>query len=230
MNSWRTSARVLPTDRANVQRQQAILDAAVQLGGPQRVAVKNAQVGRHVGMRGDTVSETLRFFNDVGLLTTETAGRTYAATEAGWSLCQVWSEDDVQARLILHRCFRQHWSADAAFEALGSGSMSVDELGRRLHEGHPGKERRGTYLVEWLVWALVLRRDQRGQVSAPGPAENLDSLAATFPAPAATPQLSHSALFFGMAPSDLDRLPDSEYVETLRRVTQGFQWMRPSGT
>lgn len=229
MNAWRTHARIMPSDRANVPRQQTIFKTFVRLSGPQLVPVKNAQVGEQIGMRGDTVSETLRFFDGTELLTTETGGRTYSATETSWSLCQVWPEDDVQARLILHRCFRQHWAAEAALEVLGSGSMSIDELGRRLHEGHSGRERRGRYLVEWLVQALVLRRDQMDRVSAPSPAENLDRLASTAPGPAVAPPLSHRALFFGMAPSDLDRLPDSEYVETLQRVAQGFQWMRPSG-
>lgn len=203
--------RVLPTGRASLRHQRQAFLGAVQLSGPEYLVVKSTQVAKQVALSGDTVTESLRFFDTLGIVT-GARGR-YAATPAGTALAGVWIEDETRARVMLHHLFKDHWAARATRAALAQGPVEAEALAQHLQLGLTGNPRRGLYLVEWLVQALVVHTDRYGRVHAPRPSDAAPSMA--LPVQRATEAEPTGGYVMGMCNEELQQLPTPQYVSVL---------------
>lgn len=216
--------RPLPTDRVSIHGQIRILCSLAEVGGPQRQAVHNAAVAQHSGRGEDSVSETLSFLAGVGL-TSGGRGR-YAATPAGHKFASLWQIDSARARILLREVYRNHWSARAATTLLANSPLPQEELARLLQRGLAGQKRRGTYLVDWLVTALIVHRDKRLHLSLPDTtgsprAEEPDE--ATHGAPQHTEDEPTDGLIMGLTLDQLLAFPVEQYVGVLSGVVQSLQ-------
>ncbi|MCK8677543.1 hypothetical protein [Streptomyces lichenis] len=203
--------RVLPTNRTAFPHQLTILSAAVRLSGPELLTIRSSQVATEVDLGAETVTECLRFFGTVGLVT-GARGR-YAATVAGITWAEVHHVDTTRGRLALHGLFRNHWSAKAALTALTDGPVSSEALAQYLGDGLPGAPRRASFLVDWLVEALVIHRDRFGRVHAPANGEMPDSL--TLPPLTTREPVRDDNFLLGMSTQDLKHLSHARYVSLL---------------
>lgn len=161
--------RTLPGYRSRSAQQINILLALADLDTG-HAPVQRAALAGHVGMGAATVGDCMAFLADVQLVE---AGRgQYAVTEQGRAFAEAWRRDSARARLLLRPLLRAHWAATAAQRHLADGPLPQEELGKRLRRGLPGVPARGQYMVEWLVIALVVERDERLHVRLPaaGPA------------------------------------------------------------
>ncbi|MFJ3533959.1 hypothetical protein ACIPQA_00685 [Streptomyces sp. NPDC090109] len=173
--------------------------------------IKSAQVAAEVHLGTETVTECLRFFGTVGLL--DGARGRYSATEAGLAWAEVRSEDHTRGRLLLHGLFKDHWSTRAARAALADGPVEAEALAQHLQQGLSSNPRRGMYLVEWLVEALVLHRDRFGRVHAPVD-ENIPGAQMPNPRPP-----TDGNLILGMNVQRLHNLPTAKLVALLGTYT-----------
>ncbi|MCC9711650.1 hypothetical protein E4N62_44455 [Streptomyces sp. MNU76] len=219
------SERTTPTDRASQPRQWSVYLTAARRSGVQRRTVASADVARIEEVTTETATQTLRFCTHVGLFT---GGRgKFVVTDAGWSIAQLWPEEETHARLQLQALFLPHWSAEKTWKALRGGPMPVDELAKYLQHGLPGKPRRGVYLVEWLALALLVHRDRQNLVwPAPALSGVPGSENAECPAPAPEseqpepePELELDTLM-GMTNSTLRELPPERYRAVLDSLAQ----------
>ncbi|WNO62403.1 hypothetical protein RPQ02_40235 [Streptomyces sp. AM2-3-1] len=207
--------RALPTNRANLKHQEQILLAAIRLSGPDRLVVKSSQIAAETKLGSETVTECLRFFATVGLVA-GSRGR-YAATAAGAAWADIQPEDHTRGRLLLHNLFKEHWSARDALAALADGPVESEAVAQHLRQGLPGNERRGMYLIEWLVEALVIHRDRYGRVHAPATGQLPESV--TAPVPSTRVPVREEGLILGMTTQELRCLPTAQYVSLLRMFT-----------
>ncbi|MFH9663574.1 hypothetical protein ACH4NF_22605 [Streptomyces sp. NPDC017248] len=169
------------------------------------------QVAKQVELSGDTVTESLRFFDTLGIVT-GARGR-YAATPAGNALAEVWIEDETRARVMLHHLFQGHWATRATQAALAQGPVEAEALAQHLQLGLSGNTRRGLYLVEWLSQALVVHTDRHGRVHAPRPSDAAPSL--SMPVQRATDHEPTGGYVMGMCNEELQQLPTPQYVSLL---------------
>ncbi|WP_163010899.1 cupin domain-containing protein [Streptomyces dangxiongensis] len=204
--------RVLPTGRASLRHQREVFLGAVRLSGPERLVIKSTHVAKEVGLSGDTVTESLRFFDTLGIVT-GARGR-YAATEEGVALAEVWPADETRARVMLHHLFEGHWATDAARTALAQGPVEAEALAQHLQLGLPGHPRRGLYVVEWLIEGLIIHPDRHGRVYATSPGQVPP--ASTLPQPRKSEHEPSDGYVMGMCNEELRRLPTSQYVSVLR--------------
>ncbi|MFF3467577.1 hypothetical protein [Streptomyces sp. NPDC002619] len=212
----------LPSDRANVQRQVALLCAGAESSGVDQRTIASADLARQESVSADTATETLRFCTSLGLFTG--ARGKFAVTDAGWAIAQRWREDETQARLLLQAQFLPHRWATAAWDSMRDAPVPVELLAKRLQGDLPGKPRRGVYLVEWLVLALLVHRGRHGLV---WPAPALAAVAGTggpaFSAPRPAPEqvpLPEPAALFGLTNSELRKLAADRYCAVLDNLTQ----------
>ncbi|MGX5397156.1 hypothetical protein ACWLMY_35510 [Streptomyces anulatus] len=126
----------------------------------------------------------------------------------------MWKVDPAQARLMLHHVMRGHWSFSAALAALGDAPVPQETLARRLQGSLPGKSRRGLYLVDWLVMALVVHRGDDQQVH---PARLSAAAETQTPHPAREPRA-----VMNMTNEQLFLLDDDAYVAVMRSVSAMF--------
>jgi hypothetical protein len=202
-----------PGDRANPPMQWRVGQAAARLSGPQHRLIASVEVAGEVPAGTGTVTEVLRFLTTIALF--ESTGDRYAVTDIGWAIFRGWQEDQTQARLLLQGQFLRHWPAAAAWQALHDAPVDQDVLARRLHQNLSGTPRRGQYLVEWLVMALLVYRDEDMRIS---PAPALAAASGTQP-PAAASQSEPDALL-GLTNRELRALPPSRYCAVLDGLTR----------
>lgn len=205
-----------PSDRANHPQQWRIGQTAARLSGPEYKMIASAQVANEVQVGTDTVTEVLRFLATIGLF--EGARGKYAVTDIGWTIVRRWQDDQTQARLLLQGQFLNHWSAAAARQALCDGPVEQDVLARRLHQNLSGKPRRGQYLVEWLVMALLVYRDEDMRISA---APALTAATTTRYVVASSGQEPNALL--GLTNQELRALPPSRYCAVIDGLTRLLQ-------
>ena len=201
---------VLPTDRIPVHEQFRVLHDVTRLSGQNLQTVQIGRICDLVGMRGSTVTETLTFAVSLDLMASEKRG-FYASTEAGWTLSQLWDEDEAHARLFLRQQFVPHWSVTITESALSAGPMSYNQLAHRLSRA-PQRERRGRYLVDWLSMGLILHHNRRtAQVSLLGHRiTDIDSVEIQDP-----PDMRSNLPALGLTVSELRTLSHSEYQTVL---------------
>jgi hypothetical protein len=211
--------RVLPTSRATLKHQERILLSAIRLSGSEGLTVKSSQVAVRAQMGGETVTECLRFFVSVGLLS-GARGR-YASTAVGDSWAEIREDDHTRGRLLLHGLFQRHWSARAALAALEDGPVQSEALAQHLQHGLSRNPRRGMYLVEWLTEALIIHRDRFGRVHAPIAGQLPDSVTAHLPSMRAP--VGDEGLILGMSTRELCEMPTAQYVTLLKSFTEMLQ-------
>ncbi|SFE34387.1 hypothetical protein SAMN05216251_102555 [Actinacidiphila alni] len=209
--------RCVPTARAVIPSQVRILTTFAHLSGPDRAVVVSARVAKHIGISGDTVTETLRFFASAGLL--QGARGRYAITAAGAEVARLWPQDETRARVLLHRSFRDHWATRLALELLRDGPVDQSILAEQLQQGLPGNPRRGMYLVEWLVIALVVNRDGAMRIHAPTVDDHLGNIPAGAVSAARVTDTGQWRIM-GMTNESLKRLPGPRYAAVLDAFCQ----------
>ncbi|MFC9943999.1 hypothetical protein [Streptomyces pratensis] len=203
----------LPSDRASWDKQKLIFDSVVRLSGDALWAVKTVDVARTTGLGQGTVAEVLRWGSSIALVEQSERG-AYRATAAGRDISLMWKVDPAQARLMLHHVMRGHWSFSAALSALGDAPVPQQTLARRLQGSLPGKSRRGLYLVDWLVMALIVHR---GSDQLVHPARLPEAATAQGPRPAQEPKA-----VMNMTNEQLFLLDTDAYVAVMRSVSAMF--------
>lgn len=211
--------RVLPTSRTTLKHQEQILLAAIRLSGPDFLTVKSSQVAAQIQIGSETVTECLRFFVSVGLLS-GARGR-YSSTAAGDSWAEIRVDDHTRGRLLLHGLFQRHWSARSALAALEDGPVQSEALAQHLARGLSRNPRRGMYLIEWLTEALIIHRDRYGRVHAPAGGQLPDS--ATADLPSRREPVRDEGLILGMSTQELAAMPTAQYVTLLKSFTEMLQ-------
>ncbi|WP_405773670.1 hypothetical protein [Streptomyces sp. NBC_00859] len=205
-------ARPTPSDRtAPAQQWRIFLDLA-DLSGPGEQVITCHALAERTEVGTETLGSVVSFLQTVGLV--RGARGKYAVTAAGWAIAEMQRRDETQARLLLQAQFLQHWSARAARAALQDAPVDQATLGQRLCPSVPGKARRGTYLVEWLVLALVVHRDASMKIC---PSAALTAAAGAVPPqqPPGAQSAPEPALLMGMTHSDLRALPPQHYMALL---------------
>ncbi|MEL5959471.1 hypothetical protein AADR41_32760 [Streptomyces sp. CLV115] len=149
------------------EKQMELIAAIADLGGEGRVPVGQDAVTRRADLSPSTMSGVRAFFEQAGLI--EPGRGTWAVTEAGLRFARLRSVDSARSRLVLRELWRGQWFEQAALDLLKDGPLEEGVLAGRLGEGLPGRRERWIYLVEWLVHALIVHRDN-GLVAAPGTA------------------------------------------------------------
>jgi hypothetical protein len=212
----RAPRRTLPSSRANPDQQIKILIALAELDTGE-VAVERAALARHLGKGAETVGDCLSFLGDLGLA--EVGRGRYSVTERGRAFAETWPRDTAQARLLLRPPVQAHWSAAAAAHHLAGGPMPQEKLAEKLRTGLPGVPMRGLYMVEWLIIALIIERDDRLRVSLP--TAQADAGAAPPRQETAGPEDSaETTMFLGLSATEIQALPDGHYVAFLEGVLQ----------
>uniref|UniRef100_UPI003C7D886B hypothetical protein n=1 Tax=unclassified Streptomyces TaxID=2593676 RepID=UPI003C7D886B len=181
--------------------------------------MKTTEVARTTGLGQGTVAEVLRWGSSITLVEQSERG-TYRATSARRDFSLMWRVDPAQARLMLHHLMREHWSFSAALSALGDAPVAQEILARRLQGSLPGKSRRGLYLVDWLVMALIIHRGDDKQVH---PARLPDSPQAQVPCPSREPKA-----LMNMTNEQLFLLDADAYAAVMRSVSAMFVGLTPA--
>lgn len=208
----------MPGDRANVPQQFRIFTCTCVLSGAARHTVSTAEVAREVGIGVETVSEAMRFLGAVDLM--EGSRGQYRVSAAGLAVWQRWEQDQAQARLLLQALFLRHWPADAVQSVLVDAPVDQEVLGQRLHQGLAGKPRRGIYLVDWLVLALMVCRDEDGGITL-SPALQVRAGAAGHGPQRQLPESpGEPDALMGMTNTEIKMLPPDDYCDVLRGITQ----------
>ncbi|MFJ4616241.1 hypothetical protein [Streptomyces griseus] len=204
-----------PSDRTTPGRQWEIFLVAANLSGPDLEVISVSQLAAEVQLRNDTVGAVAGFLQAVGLL--RGARGNYALTSAGWAIAEMHKQDETQARLLLQAQFLEHWPAASTLECLHDAPVDQKTLGRRLHKDLPGKSRRGLYLIEWLVRALIVQRDSAMRISPSAAllASGRRSATASGPEPQ---RMAEQGTLMGMTRDELRSLPPRKYVAVLDQL------------
>lgn len=206
-----------PSDRTTPDRQWEIYLVFARLSGPDLRVVSVSQLAAEVQLRNDTVGAVAGFLQAVGLL--RGSRGKYALTSSGWAIAEMHRRDETQARLLLQAQFLEHWPAARTLECLRDAPVDQKTLGRRLHKDLPGKSRRGLYLIEWLVRALIVQRDASMRI-APS-AALIASAGARRPEQAPTPEpqlIAEPGTVMGMTRDELRSLPPRQYIAVLDQL------------
>ncbi|MGW1278860.1 hypothetical protein ACWD4V_18155 [Streptomyces tsukubensis] len=153
----------------------------------------------------------MAFLETVGLV--EGDRHECAVTKTGWEIVTAYRQDETQGRLLLLPLFLQHWSVPLVYGLLSDAPVEQNVAVTRLQEATSIAHRRAQYLIEWLVLALVLRRDSSMRVSL--------SAACTVPIspPAGAAAPEPEALLMGLTRAELQNLPAEHYVSLMGQVS-----------
>ncbi|MGW0313994.1 hypothetical protein [Streptomyces flavidovirens] len=170
------------------------------------------------GLSAETLGGVLSFQQSVGLV--GGARGKYAVTPGGWSVAEMWKQDQPRACLLLQELFLKQWPARLALDALRDAPVPQEELARRLQGKSAGNARKGRYLVDWLVLALVVHRDASALVY---PSSALLSTSRAWrvepqPRSGSVQQLPRQGVLMGMTHSELRALPPQHYMAVLDNV------------
>ncbi|MFC4517307.1 hypothetical protein [Streptomyces ehimensis] len=232
------ATKVQPTDRMQVKEQIRVGQGLAELSGKDAREVKGDDLARHLGRYADSVTQAVSYLISTGLAE-GTRGR-YRATSAGREFAALWDTDSARARLLLRDLYQDHWAAREVTRILADGPLPQEEVAAALHQGLPGKLRRGIYLVEWLVIALIVHRDKRLYISlpehqAPGPAGSgraqgggtrQGSPGGARRGAGATK--TGGMLIMGLSMDQLRELPDEQYAEILHSLARSIRALNPA--
>ncbi|WP_274915195.1 hypothetical protein [Streptomyces sp. WZ-12] len=183
------------------EKQGELIVAIAALGGDLRTPVSKDVLAAHTGLSPHTLAGTRGFFEQAGLIE---AGRgVWAVTEVGLRFARLRATDSARSRLLLREHWQEMWFHKAALRLLQEGPLEEWDFANRLGEGlSSGRERR-LYLVEWLVHALLVHRED-GMIVAPS--SSADS---------ARPQTSAPFIFdplMTMTDEEITALPTDRFV------------------
>lgn len=209
--------RTLPSGRTSPAQQIQLVVALTELGAEGK-EVGRAAVAARTGKSIDTVTDCMAFLQEVGLA--EPGRGRYALTEQGRVFAGTWARDSAQARLLLRPLMQAHWSAAAVAKHLAGGPLPQEELARLMRTGLRGLPMRGVYLVEWLVIALVVERDDRLYIHLPGQAPRPGPGSPRREEPEVEAEEPDPAFLLGLTLREIQELPDARYVAFLEGVLQ----------
>ncbi|MGW1745813.1 hypothetical protein ACWCRD_09405 [Streptomyces sp. NPDC002092] len=145
-----------------------------------------------------------------------------ALTELGFALAQLRSADSARARLLLRDSWQGQWFQRSAVQHLSSGPLDEAELARRLKAGAPGPAERGLYLTEWLVYALLVDRDELGRCTLPAGEER-----PTASAPNKKESLGVLDPLMSATPAQISALPDDRFIALMGAYQTVFASLSP---
>jgi hypothetical protein len=213
-------SRILPTERLTPRRQLEVIDAIAELGGPGRSAVRATTIGRQLKISPRSVSGTAGFLAQARIFRPDPG--PLALTKLGLTLAQLRSTDSARARLLLRDSWQGQWFQQDAVQHLSSGPLEEAELAQRLKAGTPGPAERGLYLTEWLVYALLVDRDEQGRLTLP---------AAQKPPTASEPKkpepLGILDPLMSAAPAQISALPDDQFIALMGAYQTVFASLAP---
>ncbi|MDP9950022.1 hypothetical protein [Streptomyces sp. DSM 41269] len=155
---------MLPSERIVPRRQLELIDALAELGGADR-PVSARDVGLRMRLSKKSAAGAAGFLVHAGLLR---PGRgAWGLTEAGANLARLRAADAARARLHLRDHWQGSWFQQRAADRLAAGSVEEGELARHLQVALAGPPERGLFMVEWLVYALLVERDENGTLRLP---------------------------------------------------------------
>ncbi|MDQ0761501.1 hypothetical protein [Streptomyces canus] len=212
--------RILPTERLTPRRQLEVIDAIAELGGPDRAPVRATTVGKRLNIAPRSVSGTAGFLAQAGIFRSDPG--SLALTELGLTLAQLRSTDSARARLLLRDSWQGQWFQRSAVQHLSSGPLEEAELARRLKAGAPGPAERGLYLTEWLVYALLVHRDELGRCTIPAGEEP-----PTASAPKEQESLGVLDPLMSATPAEISALPDAQFIALMGAYQTVFASLSP---
>lgn len=213
-------SRILPTERLTPRRQLEVIDALAELGGPKRSAVRATTVGKQLNISPRSISGAAGFLAQAGILRADTG--SLALTKLGLTLAQLRSTDSARARLLLRDAWQGQWFQRSAVQHLTSGPLEEAELARRLKAGAPGPAERGLYLTEWLVYALLVDRDELGRCTLPVGEEP-----PTAYAPKEQESLGVLDPLMSATPAEISALPDAQFIALMGAYQTVFASLSP---
>ena len=213
-----TANRPLPSLVASASVHLGELDTLVALGMGAGQAVNASTLRDSAGLDITTTFEVMAFLESLGLVDVHSGGHAYAATSAGLEMHSQRLTDPPKARQLLHRHFQGHWAEQAATAALAGGALPQESLARFL-QGTRKRDAvplRGQHLVDWLVLAWVVVRDERLYIRLPGEHDT-------------PPWQRHShaeraqVAILGMTVAELRSLPDHQYASITADIARALQ-------
>ncbi|MEU2314136.1 hypothetical protein [Streptomyces albidoflavus] len=212
---------MLPTERLIPGRQLELVDAVLALGGDSR-AVSAAEIGARLRLSRKSVSGAAGFLVQARLL--EPGRGAWSLTEQGATLARLRVTDSARARLHLRDHWRDSWFRQRACQHLGEGPLEESELADILRAGLQGQAERGLFMVEWMVYALLLERDEEGKVRLP--ADQTPSPAADKMEQPATPLGIFDPLLTSTA-AEISALPDDKFIALMGAYRTIFTALAP---
>ncbi|MGW9437245.1 hypothetical protein [Streptomyces sp. NPDC055607] len=195
---------ILPTERINVRRQLELLDAAVELGGPEMLPVPFPEAGARLGVGEATVQSAQGFMRQNGLLSPSRGALT--VTAEGLRLSELRRADSARARLYLRNLWKDAWFTRSAVKLLRGAPEEATVLAQHLSRHLSKTAERGMHLVEWLDYALVVEEDGEGRMQLV--ATRATTPPPTSASPAAAPLLATA--------EEISGLPDSQFFAVMQ--------------
>ncbi|MDP9607935.1 MULTISPECIES: hypothetical protein [Streptomyces] len=212
--------RMLPTERMTPRRQLEMIDVMAELGGTGRASLLGSTIASRMGMARKTVSRAAGFLTQAGL--TQPLRSSWALTEVGLSLARLRGTDSARARLLLRDHWKDIWFQQVAVRFLTSGPLDEQEFAKHLSAGLPGRPERAVYLVEWMTYALLIERDELGQVSLPVAQRRPDGPPSAGP----EPQSLLDPLFSAPV-TQISALPDDQFIALMGAYRTVFSSLTP---
>ncbi|MGW2280213.1 hypothetical protein [Streptomyces sp. NPDC001770] len=197
-------SRALPTSRITPRRTQEILDVIRRLGGEERSPVSTADISSALKLAPKSAMEAATFLIHIGLL--EPDRKAWSLTPLGLNLTRLRAEDPTRARLLLRDAWQPLWFNRRACRLLANGTRTERDLAGRLQAGLPGRPERGLFLVEWMVYALLVEHDGDGHLSLPAPSHSTTTCPS---APGVADPLALASV------EQLTALPDAEFISVM---------------
>ncbi|MER8073181.1 hypothetical protein ABTZ59_33490 [Streptomyces sp. NPDC094034] len=204
----------VPSGRTVPEKQFGAFLVAATLSGEEQLVVTNQELANRTGLGTETVSEVMSFVDRASLVN-KSPGK-FHVTETGWAIAEMYQQDETQARLLLQEQFLACSSVtDPVIEALHDAPVPQELLAQRLQERFSCKGRRALYLLDWLVLALVVRRDSSKRISPSVALSATAGAARRSEAPAPVPE---PGALMGMTNRELRALPPLQYIAVLDNV------------
>ncbi|MFI1734064.1 hypothetical protein ACH40E_33600 [Streptomyces acidicola] len=212
--------QILPSERLTPRRQLEMVDVLDELGGSDRRPVAARDLGDRMNLSHKSVAGAAGFLIHAGLI--EPGRGAWAVTEVGATLARLRATDSARARLYLRDHWQESWFKWRAAQRLAGGPMEEGELARHLRSGLQGKAERGLFLVEWMVYALLLERDETGALRLPAdhvPPPEVDAQ------PAGPPGIFDPLL--NASAAEISALPDGEFIALMGAYRTVFAALAP---
>ncbi len=212
---------ILPCERLTPRRQLETVDVLYALGEDGK-PVSARDIAAHMKLSHKSVAGVAGFLIHSGLF--QPGRGAWALTEAGATLARLRATDSARARLHLRDLWQGSWFQQRAAQPLAGGPMEEGELAQYLRSGLQGQAERGLFLVEWMVYALLLERDETGVVSLPA-----DQVP---PPETETPPVGPPGVFDPLlktSAAEISALPDDEFIALMGAYRTVFAALAPKG-
>ncbi|MBR8642156.1 hypothetical protein KEF29_29605 [Streptomyces tuirus] len=196
-----------------------MVDVLYVLGGDGRPASAR-DIAARMNLSHKSVAGVAGFLIHSGLF--QPGRGAWALTEAGAALARLRATDSARARLHLRDLWQGSWFQQRAGQRLAAGPLEEKELANHLRAGLQGQAERGVFLVEWMVYALLLERDESGDLRLPAdqvPPPEVDAQ------PAGPPGIFDPLL--NTSAAEITALPDDEFIALMGAYRTVFAALAP---